>query len=200
MRFGRIAAPSPRPRSVFGFAADSDRGVITAVIHGMERRSLAETSLGRVRLRDPAVNHGLQLRDLEGGTFTLSNLGMYPVDFFAPIVNHPQCAILATGRVRQVAAVGAGGIVPVWKMWANVALDDRVADGAVGAQFVAELERLIESLPAHGCWILTTLARAPSGASNRERLFSFEVDAGFSHQELGVDVHLCKSKTSRRFL
>lgn len=133
-----------------GFAVDSDRGVITPVIHGMEGRSLAETSLERIRLRDAVLNHSLQPRDLDGGTFTLTNLGMYPVDFFAPIVNHPQCAILATGRVRLAAAAGTRKIVPVWKMWANVALDHRVADGAVAAQFLAELEREIERLPVHG--------------------------------------------------
>jgi len=133
-----------------GFAVNSGRGVITPVIHGMERLSLSETSLERIRLRDAVLNRNLLPRDLEGGTFTLTNLGMYPVDFFAPIVNLPQCAILATGRVRQVAAISARGIVPVWKMWANIALDHRVADGAVGAQFLAELERLMESFSVNG--------------------------------------------------
>jgi len=146
----RDGRAEPQSEINLGFAVHSDRGVTTPVIHGMERRSLLETSLERIRLRDAVRNHKLQPRDLEGGTFTLTNLGMYPVDFFAPIIDLPQCAILATGRVRQVAAPGAGGIVPVWRMWANIALDHRVADGAVGAEFLAELERLIESLPANG--------------------------------------------------
>lgn len=144
----RDGRAEPQPEINVGFAVHSDRGVVTPVIHCMERRSLSEISVEHIRLRKAVFSRSLQPRDLEGGTFTLTNLGMYPVDFFAPIVNHPQCAILATGRVRQVAAVGTGDLVPVWRMWANVALDHRVVDGAVAALFLAELERLMESLRA----------------------------------------------------
>jgi pyruvate dehydrogenase E2 component (dihydrolipoamide acetyltransferase) len=143
----RDGRADPRPELNLGFAVHSVRGVIAPVIHDVERRSLAEISVERIRLREAVVHRSLQPRDLEEGTFTLTNLGMYPVDFFAPIVNHPQCAILATGRVRQVAAAGTG-VVPAWRMWANVALDHRVLDGAAGAHFLAELERLIENLPS----------------------------------------------------
>ncbi len=136
----------PRCDINLGFAVHTDRGVVIPVIHGVEHRNVFDISSERVRLKNAVLNRSLRLAELEGGTFTLSNLGMFPVDFFAPVVNYPECAMLATGRLRKVASVDPEASAPVWKIWANVAVDHRVADGAVAAQFLAELERAFENL------------------------------------------------------
>ncbi len=139
--------PQPQPQIHLAFAVQTSRGVITPVIRDAERRSLAEISKERKRLVDGASTRSLKSADLDGGTFTLTNLGMYPVDFFAPIINYPQSAILATGRVKSWAGIQESEFVSEWRMWANVAVDHRVADGASAAKFLREFEALVESLP-----------------------------------------------------
>jgi pyruvate dehydrogenase E2 component (dihydrolipoamide acetyltransferase) len=130
------------------FAVQTDLGVVAPVIHDADQLSLAKLSAKRKDLTERALRRRLELAELAGGTFTVTNLGMYPVDFFAPVINHPQAAILATGRVRQVAAVRGTQISPEWRMWANLAVDHRAADGATAAQFLRRLEEAIEALPA----------------------------------------------------
>ena len=98
-------------------------------------------------LMERALTRRLELTELAGGTFTVTNLGMYPVDFFAPVINHPQIAVLAIGRVRRAAVVKGDQISPEWSMWANLAVDHRAADGATAAQFLRKLEQSIEALP-----------------------------------------------------
>jgi pyruvate dehydrogenase E2 component (dihydrolipoamide acetyltransferase) len=138
----------PQSRVHLAFAVQTDLGVMIPVIHDADRLSLTTLSTKRKDLTERASTRRLQLAELEGGTFTVTNLGMYPVDFFAPVINHPQTAILATGRVRQVAAVHANEIRAEWRMWANLAVDHRVADGAIAAQFLRRLEQTIAALPA----------------------------------------------------
>jgi pyruvate dehydrogenase E2 component (dihydrolipoamide acetyltransferase) len=72
---------------------------------------------------------------------------MHEVDFFAPIIHAPQTAILATGRLRQEAVVEDGGFRAGWRMWANLAVDHRVADGAYAARFLAHLQSKLNRLP-----------------------------------------------------
>jgi len=137
-----------QPHVHLAFAVQTDLGVVAPVIHDADQLSLAGLSAKRKDLTERALSRRLELAELAGGTFTVTNLGMYPVDFFAPVINHPQAAILATGRVRQVAAVRGTQISPEWRMWANLAVDHRVADGATAAQFLRRLEESIEALPA----------------------------------------------------
>src|SRR5207248_7227986 len=113
------------------------------VIHDANELSLADLSAKRKDLTERARTRRLELAELADGTFTVTNLGMYPVDFFAPVINHPQSAILATGRARPVAAVRALEISPEWRMWANLAVDHRVADGATAGRFLKRLEESI---------------------------------------------------------
>jgi pyruvate dehydrogenase E2 component (dihydrolipoamide acetyltransferase) len=105
------------------FAVQTDFGVVAPVIHDADRFSLADLSAKRRNLTERALSRRLDLAELADGTFTLTNLGMYPVDFFAPVINYPQAAILATGRFRQVVAVEETKISPEWRMWANLAVD-----------------------------------------------------------------------------
>lgn len=130
------------------FAVQTDLGVMAPVIHNANELSLAGLSAKRKELMDRALARRLDLAEFAGGTFTVTNLGMYPVDFFAPVINHPQTAILATGRVRQIAKVQGNEVTPEWSMWANLAVDHRAADGATAAQFLQKLEESIETLPS----------------------------------------------------
>ena len=136
----------PQSRIHLAFAVQTDFGVMVPVIHDADRLSLEALSTKRKKLTEQARMRHLDLAELEGGTFTLTNLGMYPVDFFAPLINHPQTAILATGRIRQVPAVRGTEITAEWRMWANLAIDHRVGDGATAAQFLRRMEESFEAL------------------------------------------------------
>src|SRR5579885_1521834 len=83
--------------------------------------------------------------DLTGATFTLSNLGMYPVTAFAAVVNPPQAAILAVGAVREVPVVREGRVVPGAEMSATLSCDHRIVDGALAGRFLRELKGLLEA-------------------------------------------------------
>jgi pyruvate dehydrogenase E2 component (dihydrolipoamide acetyltransferase) len=138
----------PQSHIHLAFAVQTDFGVMAPVIHNANELSLAGLSAKRKELMDHALARRLNLAQLAGGTFTVTNLGMYPVDFFAPVINHPQTAILATGRVRQIAKVQGNQVIPDWSMWVNLAVDHRAADGATAAQFLQKLEESFETLPS----------------------------------------------------
>lgn len=128
-------------------AVDTPRGAITPVIHRADHLNLRELSAERRRVVDSAQNSRLKLEDMQGGDFTLTNLGSHKIDFFAPIINSPQRAILATGRISQEAVVHGGELAVRWQMWANLAADHRFIDGALAAQFLSSLERSFQTLP-----------------------------------------------------
>ena len=122
-------------------------GVLAPVLRDVGSRTLRDVAQERRRLVDAARLGTVDGHDLVGGTCTLSNLGAHPVDFFAPVVSGPQVAMVATGRVaeRVVAENGLIGVRP--RMWVNVAIDHRAADGEAGGRLLAELERQIATLP-----------------------------------------------------
>ncbi|MGI8972561.1 MAG: dihydrolipoamide acetyltransferase family protein [Gaiella sp.] len=128
-------------------AVATPTGVLAPVLRDAGSRTLREVSVERRRLVEAARLAEADGRDLVGGTCTLSNLGAYPVDFFAPVVSGPQIAMVATGRVaeRVVSVNGWIGVQP--RMWVNVAIDHRAADGEAGGRLLAALERHIAALP-----------------------------------------------------
>lgn len=81
---------------------------------------------------------------MTGGTFSISNLGMFGIDAFSAVINPPEGAILAVGQVRDVPVVVDGAVVPGKHLALTLSCDHRVVDGAIGAAFLAELRRLIE--------------------------------------------------------
>jgi len=131
------------------FAVQTERGVVAPVVHDADRRPLQAISVERRRLTESARAWRLKPDEVERGTFTLTNLGMYPVDFFVPIINHPQCAVLATGRLHQVVELRNGTVLKGERMWVNLAVDHRVADGALAAEFLRELEKQLDALDLH---------------------------------------------------
>lgn len=122
-------------------------GVLAPVLRDAGSRTLLDVAQERRRLVEAARLGTVDGRDLAGGTCTLSNLGAHPVDFFAPVVSGPQVAMVATGRVaeRVVAENGLIGVRP--RLWVNVAIDHRAADGEAGGRLLAALERQLATLP-----------------------------------------------------
>jgi pyruvate dehydrogenase E2 component (dihydrolipoamide acetyltransferase) len=114
-------------------------GVVSPVIHGAQSKTLAEICAKRQELTELARNNKLRTADISGGTFTISNLGMFKVDAFTAIIPHPQAAILAVGGIRdRVVAVDAKPAVrPVVTI--TLSSDHRVIDGARAAEFLRDL-------------------------------------------------------------
>jgi pyruvate dehydrogenase E2 component (dihydrolipoamide acetyltransferase) len=127
-----------------GVAVATDGGLVVPVVHRADTLELGAISARRVEVVDAARAGKLRPDDIQGGTFTISNLGMYGVDAFQAIVNAPQAAILAVGRIleRPVAVNGEVVVRPVLTL--TVSFDHRVVDGARGAEFLDTLAELIE--------------------------------------------------------
>ena len=127
-----------------GLAVAIDDGLVVPVIHEADTLTLAEIAARRADLAARAPAGKLRPADIHGGTFTISNLGMYGVDAFDAIIAPPQAAILAVGRIadRVVAVNGQPVVQPT--MVLTLSCDHRALDGARGAQFVGALADLIE--------------------------------------------------------
>jgi pyruvate dehydrogenase E2 component (dihydrolipoamide acetyltransferase) len=125
-------------------AVATDDGLVAPVVHGADRLDLAAIAERRRAIVDAAQTGSLRPQDVTGGTFTVSNLGMYRVDEFDAIVTEPQAAILAVGRIaeRVVAVDGQPTVRPTLVL--SLSFDHRVVDGARGAEFLDTLAQLIE--------------------------------------------------------
>ena len=126
-------------------AVATDDGLIVPVVHGADRLQLDEIAARRKELVAAAREGRLRPEDVAGGSFTISNLGMYGVDSFDAIVNAPQAAILAVGRItdRVVAVDGQPTVRPIMEL--SVSFDHRVVDGARGAEFLDTLASALEN-------------------------------------------------------
>ncbi len=127
-----------------GIAVALDDGLIVPVIHDAGAHSLGDVARTRAELAEKAKAGALGLDEVEGGTFTITNLGSYGADAFTPIVNPPQCAILGIGRITEKPVVVDGEIVVRPMMWLSLTFDHRIIDGAPAAQFLAALESRLE--------------------------------------------------------
>jgi pyruvate dehydrogenase E2 component (dihydrolipoamide acetyltransferase) len=127
-----------------GLAVAIEDGLVVPVIHRADTLSLAEIAARREELVTRAQSGKLRPADIQGGVFTISNLGMYGVDAFNAIVNPPQAAILAVGRIvdRVVPINGQPAVAPM--MVLTLSCDHRALDGARGAQFLGVLADLVE--------------------------------------------------------
>jgi pyruvate dehydrogenase E2 component (dihydrolipoamide acetyltransferase) len=130
-----------------GLAVDTERGLIVPVIHDADRKTLTEITQDVAGLVDRARANTLTTEDIRGGTFTITNLGMYGVDGFTPIINLPECAILGVGRIVDAPAVRDGQLCIRKRMILSLAFDHRLVDGGPAAQFLQGIARLIESPP-----------------------------------------------------
>jgi pyruvate dehydrogenase E2 component (dihydrolipoamide acetyltransferase) len=127
-----------------GMAVALDEGLVVPVIRQADRLSLAELAVQSRELADKAQKKKLFPLDYEGGTFTVSNLGMLGVDSFTAIINPPQCAILAVGRVAPRVVADDGMFAIRSLMTATLSADHRVVDGAIAARFLQQVKQYLE--------------------------------------------------------
>jgi pyruvate dehydrogenase E2 component (dihydrolipoyllysine-residue acetyltransferase) len=132
------------PTANVGIAVAAPQGLVVPVIREAERLSLAETAARRTELVDRARNGKLAQADLEHGTFTISNLGMFGVDQFIAVLNPPQAAILAVGATSDQPVVKDGAVVPRPLMTMTLTVDHRAVDGAAAADFLRTLKTFVE--------------------------------------------------------
>jgi len=124
-------------------AVATDEGLVVPVIAKADTLSLRELVPKAKDLVRRAREHALFPQELSGGTFTLTNLGMMGIDSFDAIINTPEAAILAVGRVRTVPEWEDAGWVPRRVISATLSVDHRIADGADGARFLADLQSML---------------------------------------------------------
>jgi pyruvate dehydrogenase E2 component (dihydrolipoyllysine-residue acetyltransferase) len=121
-----------------------DEGLITPVIRDCDRKSLGDIAREAKELSERARARRLRPEDYTGGTFSVSNLGMYEVEDFGAIINPPEAAILAVGTIKQQPVVVDGQLSIGHRMKATLSADHRVVDGATAAQFLQIVKRLLE--------------------------------------------------------
>ncbi len=127
-----------------GVAVATERGLLTVVCKDADHKSLSQIA---TEVKDMAVRARegkVKSEDVEGSTFTTSNLGMYGVEEFVAIINPPEACILAIGAARQVPVVKDGQLATGWRMKATLSADHRVTDGAEAAQFMQAMSKYLE--------------------------------------------------------
>jgi pyruvate dehydrogenase E2 component (dihydrolipoamide acetyltransferase) len=133
------------PSANVGIAVATPNGLVVPVVPNAERKSVQEIAAVRADLVARARDGKLQLADLENGTFTISNLGMYGIEQFVAVLNPPQVAILAVGSIEDRARVRDGklGVAPTLTL--TLTCDHRAIDGSEGAEFLQELQAFVEA-------------------------------------------------------
>jgi pyruvate dehydrogenase E2 component (dihydrolipoamide acetyltransferase) len=128
-----------------GVAVTVPGGLMTVVVQDTDQKPLRHIS-GEVKVMAGRAREGkVKPADIEGSTFSTSNLGMYDVEEFIAIINPPEAAILAIGSAKEVPVVEKGEIKIGWRMKATISVDHRVSDGAEAAQFMQKLAEFLEN-------------------------------------------------------
>lgn len=128
-----------------GIAVAIDGGLMTVVAHDADKKPLSVLARESKPLIERARQGKIKPEDVEGATFTISNMGMYDVDHFIAIINPPEAAILAVGSVRTEPVVQDGELTVGRRLKVTLSADHRVTDGAEAAQFLQEFRRLVET-------------------------------------------------------
>jgi pyruvate dehydrogenase E2 component (dihydrolipoamide acetyltransferase) len=128
-----------------GIAVDTDAGLLVPVVRDVPRLSLNELSVQARDLIDRARQRKLSAGELQGGTFTVTSLGVLGIDAFTPIINYPECAILGVGRIRRCPAVLEDQVVIRDQVTLSLTFDHRITDGVPAARFLQTLSALIEN-------------------------------------------------------
>jgi pyruvate dehydrogenase E2 component (dihydrolipoyllysine-residue acetyltransferase) len=132
------------PNANVGIAVAAPQGLVVPVIRGAERLTIAEIARVRAEVVQRARDNKLRQEDLQDGTFTISNLGMFGVEQFIAVLNPPQVAILAVGATEDRVVVRGGQFAAQPTMTMTLTCDHRAIDGAVGAEFLQTLARYVE--------------------------------------------------------
>jgi len=126
-------------------AINTPEGLVAPVIHNANKRTVQEISNTIHQLAEKAMQKKLDLQDLLGGTFTISNLGLYSVGIFAPVINPPQTAILGIGTTEKRPIVVNENVEVKHMATLSLVFDHRVVDGVPAAEFLREVKRLLEA-------------------------------------------------------
>ncbi len=128
-----------------GVAVTVPGGLMTVVVKDTDQKTMRQISAEVKTMAGRAREGKVKPEDVDGSTFSTSNLGMYDVDEFIAIINPPEAAILAIGSAREVPVVEGGQVKPGWRMKATISVDHRVSDGAEAAQFMQKLAEFLEN-------------------------------------------------------
>ena len=132
-----------------GVAVALDTGLIVPVVHDADKRGVLDVARESRRLTDAARAGKLKPEEFSGGTFTVSNLGMFDVESFTAVINPPESAILAVGAIVPTPVVIDGQIVVRDQMKVTLSIDHRALDGAIAARFLQELKQRLETPRSH---------------------------------------------------
>jgi pyruvate dehydrogenase E2 component (dihydrolipoamide acetyltransferase) len=135
-----------------GIAVDTDAGLLVPVIHDVPRLTLRQLAARTRELIDRARRGALSAAEMQGGTFTVTNLGPMGIEMFTPLINLPECAILGLGRIQKQVVVDDKQFVARDRIVLSLTFDHRIVDGAPAARFLQYLSLLIEN-PSP--WLLT---------------------------------------------
>ncbi len=128
-----------------GVAVALDEGLVVPVVGDADQKSIAQISAEVETLAEKARNKKLLPREAEGGTFTITNMGMYGVEGFHAIINPPECAILAVGAIAQQPVVVDGQIAARSCVKLSLSIDHRAVDGALAARFLTRIKEFVEA-------------------------------------------------------
>jgi len=132
------------PTANIGIAVAAPQGLVVPVIRSVEQQTLAAVAVARDAVVGRARDNKLTAQDLEDGTFTISNLGMFGVEQFVAVLNPPQAAILAVGATVDTPVVQNGDVVVRPMMTLTLTVDHRAVDGAAGADFLRTVKQFVE--------------------------------------------------------
>lgn len=127
-----------------GVATATKKGLVVPVIHNADKKNLKQIDAEMKMLAEKARQEKLSREELTGGTFTITNLGMYGVEFFIPIINPPEAAILAAGRAVEKPVAVDGKVETRLLMMLSLSYDHRIVDGAPAAEFLGKIKQKIE--------------------------------------------------------
>ena len=128
-----------------GMAVAVEEGLLVPVIRFADQKSLSQIGAEAKNLSGRAREKKLQPEEMQGNTFTISNLGMMDIDEFTAIINPPDACILAVGKIKKIPAVVNGEIKAVNMLTVTMSCDHRVVDGATGAKFLQTLKSYLEN-------------------------------------------------------
>jgi pyruvate dehydrogenase E2 component (dihydrolipoamide acetyltransferase) len=128
-----------------GVATATDAGLMVPVVEDADRKNMLQLASEMNELVEKARERTISREEMQGGTFTITNVGAIGGEYATPIVNHPEVAILALGAIKEKPRVKDGEIVPRKVMTLSLSIDHRVVDGAIAAQFTNRVEEFLET-------------------------------------------------------
>jgi 2-oxoglutarate dehydrogenase E2 component (dihydrolipoamide succinyltransferase) len=137
-----------------GMAVHRDQGLIVPIVHDADRKSLLQIAADMEDLAARARADKLTLNDIQGGTFTITNAGMFGATASQPVINHPEVGILGVHLIQERAVVRDHRIVVRWMMTLVLSFDHRLVDGTPAAQFLHRVKELLEDPES---WLLDSI-------------------------------------------